>query len=285
MNSNPNPSDIPISLNVRQRGSGFPILCLHGHPGSADCMDVFTNALATNFWTITPDLRGYGRSKARSPFRMQDHLTDLEALLDRLGIEQCLILGWSLGGILAMELALQNPSRFSGLILVATAAHPLSNLALPTTQELIFTLIAGSLNWLKPGWRWNINTFGRRSLLKYLLTQHTPSAYRFLAAFGGPATLQTSRHAHKALNKALAQRYNRVPDLAALDCPCLVLSGAGDRHILAQTSQETAKNLTNSNYICYPETAHLFPWEIPEQVNRDIEQWLRSKLSSEINCL
>jgi pimeloyl-ACP methyl ester carboxylesterase len=289
MNPQRNASTSPISLTVRQRGSGFPVLCLHGHPGSADCMGVFTDALSANFWTIAPDLRGYGQSKTGvqgaklSPFTMQDHLTDLEALLDELGIEQCLILGWSLGGILAMELALRNPARFPGLILVATAAHPLSNLPQPTLLELLFTLVAGGLNWLKPGWRWNIEQFGRRSLFKYLLTQHSPAAYGFLAECGGPATLRTSRHAHNALNRALAQHYNRVPDLVALDCPCLVLSGADDRHILAQTSQETADKLKNSHYICYPETAHLFPWEISEQMNRDIQQWLNSRFSNKAN--
>jgi pimeloyl-ACP methyl ester carboxylesterase len=275
MNSKSNAQVTPFPLTVKRQGTGFPILCLHGHPGSADCMQVFTDALAANFWTIAPDLRGYGQSQVRSPFAMEDHLTDLEALLDRLGIEQCLILGWSLGGILAMELALRNPARFSGLILVATAAHPLSNVPQPTMLELVLTLITGGLNWLKPGWRWNIDTFGRRSLLKELLSQHTPSAYRFLAKAGGPATLKTSRHAHTALNNALAQHYNRVPDLVALDCPCLVMSGERDRHILAQTSQETAAHLKNSHYICYSNTAHLFPWEIPEQVNQDIQQWLQ----------
>jgi pimeloyl-ACP methyl ester carboxylesterase len=288
MNPQRNASTKPVSLNVQQQGSGFPVLCLHGHPGSADCMGVFTDALSTHFWTIAPDLRGYGNSHtgdqgALSPFTMQDHLTDLEALLDELGIEQCLILGWSLGGILAMELALRNPARFPGLILVATAAHPLSHLPQPTVLELLFTLVAGVLNWLKPGWRWNIEQFGRRSLFKYLLTQHSTAAYRYLAACGGPATLKTSRHAHNALNRALAQHYNRVPDLVDLDCPCLVLSGADDRHILAQTSQETAEHLKNSHYISYPKTAHLFPWEIPEQMNRDIQQWLNSKFSNKAN--
>jgi pimeloyl-ACP methyl ester carboxylesterase len=275
----------PVSLAVQQQGSGFPILCLHGHPASADCMEVFTDNLSAHFWTITPDLRGYGQSQGRTPFTMQDHLTDLEALLDDLGIKQCLLLGWSLGGILAMELALRNPTRFPGLILVATAAHPLSDVPQPTLSELLCTLVAGGLNWLKPGWRWNIETFGRRSLLKDLLTQHTPTAYRFLATAGVPAVLKTSRHAHTALNNALAQAYNRVPDLEVLNCPCLVLSGGNDRHILAQTSQETADHLKNSHYICYPKTAHLFPWEIPEQVNRDIQQWLQISFGEKISRL
>lgn len=276
-------STLPFSLAVQQQGQGFPVLCLHGHPGSADCMSVFTDELSAHFWTITPDLRGYGRSQTRSPFTMQDHLTDLEALLDQLKIKQCLILGWSLGGILAIELALRHPGRFSGLILVATAAHPVSHLPPPSLPELLFTLIAGGLNWLKPGWRWNIETFGRRSLLKYLLTQHTSTAYGFLAKAGSPAVIKTSRHAHSALNHALEQRYNRIPDLETLHCPCLVLSGADDRHILASASYETAQHLRNSQWICYLETAHLFPWEIPARTNQDIQQWLRQTYSTSLD--
>lgn len=169
----------PIQLAFDRQGQGWPILCLHGHPGSADCMKVFTDALSQDFLTITPDLRGYGRSKTRSPFVMEDHLTDLEALLDQLNIQDCFILGWSLGGILALELALRYPDRIKGLILVATAANPISNLPSPTKSELINTLIVGGLNWLRPGWSWNINTFGRRSILKYLFSEHSPEAYSF----------------------------------------------------------------------------------------------------------
>ncbi|MGB5975225.1 MAG: alpha/beta hydrolase, partial [Nodosilinea sp.] len=87
------------------QGAGFPILCLHGHPGSAKSMSVFTESLSDQYRTLAPDLRGYGRSRTRSPFELEDSLSDLVELLDTQVIERCLVLGWSLGGILAMELA------------------------------------------------------------------------------------------------------------------------------------------------------------------------------------
>jgi pimeloyl-ACP methyl ester carboxylesterase len=239
-------------------------------------MRVFTDPLSQQLWTISPDLRGYGRSKTRSPFAMSAHLNDLEALLDRLKIKHCLVLGWSLGGILALELALRQPERITGLILVATAARPVSNVPQPTSTELLYTLVAASLNWLKPGWRWNIETFGKRSLLKHLISQHTEEAYRFLASSGSAAVLQTSRHAQQALATSLKQRYNRLSDLIELSQPCLVLSGANDRHILSRASQETAQNLRHSRQICYPDVSHLFPWEISAAMNQDIQEWLQT---------
>lgn len=263
-----------LSLNVHIAGEGFPILCLHGHPGSGASLSVFTQHLSQRFQTFAPDLRGYGRSQAKADFAIAEHLLDLEALLDSHQIARCLILGWSLGGILGLELALKLPERVSGLILVATAARPQSNHPPVTWQDNVYTGLASILNWIRPGWQWNIETFGRRSLYRYLLQQHTPNTYHYLAREAMPAYLQTSGIAHRALSQALKLGYNRLAALAQIQCPCLVLAGACDRHIVPEASLETAQSLKNTRWICYPNTAHLFPWEIPQQVLQDIDSWL-----------
>ena len=266
-----------MNLNVEVKGQGYPILCLHGHPGSSKTMSVFTDVLAQKYRTIAPDLRGYGKSAARGKFVMEDHLTDLRELLDYYEIEQCLLLGWSLGGILSLELALQQPERFRGLIMVASAARPWSNHPQASVFELVNTGIAGIINYFKPGWQWNINTFGTRSLFRYLVANQTPAVYRYLGKQAVPAFFQTSLAANKALNTRLSQGYNRLADLEKIKIPCLVLAGDCDRHITAESSSQTAYHLDDADYICYPNTAHLFPWEIPDLVNKDILRWLDSK--------
>lgn len=264
----------PIPLHVEYRGQGFPILCLHGHPGSGQAMAVFTEALAPHYRTLAPDLRGYGRSRVRQPFTMAAHGTDLEALLDREGIERCFLLGWSLGGILAMELALRSPHRYPGLILIGTAARPRGKHPPVSGGELAATGIAALLNSVKPGWQWNIDTFGGRSLLRHLIHQPQPTPYRYLAQVGTEAYLKTSRHAHRALNTALRQGYNRLKDLPQLTMPALMIAGAEDVHITAAASQETATALPHCDWHCFPNTAHLLPWEIPQTVTALILAWL-----------
>jgi len=239
-------------------------------------MSVFTEKLAQRYTTIAPDLRGYGQSRTNQPFVMQDHLADLMSLLDRLKIEHCLVLGWSLGGILAMELAVQQPQRVTGLILLATAARPRGSHPPITWQDHALTVIASLINKAVPGWQWNIETFGRRSLYRYLIQQHTPQAYQRLANEAFPAFLKTSRPAQQALNQALRAGYNRLPDVTQIAVPTLVLCGDCDRHITAAASQETAQNLPRNTLKTYPQTAHLFPWEIPDQVLADIDQWLQT---------
>lgn len=265
----------PITLRTHIAGKGYPLLCLHGHPGSGASLSVFTAHLSRRFRTLAPDLRGYGQSRTGRDFAMTDHLLDLEALLDQHQIQRCLVLGWSLGGILALELALRQPQRISGLILVATAANPRSDHPPISWQDNFYTGLAALLNWLYPGWPWNIQNFGQRSLFRYLIQQHQPPAYRYLASAAVPAYLQTSGRAHRALQQALKTRYNRLAELQQLDLPCLVLAGSCDRHITAASSLETAQHLPQSQWICYPHTAHLFPWEIPQQVLKDIDQWLQ----------
>jgi proline iminopeptidase len=269
----------PFPLNVEIKGKGDPILCLHGHPGSSASLSVFTDHLSQRYQTIAPDLRGYGRSRYQKPFQMEDHLTDLTAVLDRYQVAECLLLGWSLGGILALELALADPKRFKGLILIASAARPFGDHPPIRWSDLAFTGMAGLINGIRPGWQWNIETFGKRSLFRYLIQQQTPQAYEYLAAYGTPAFLQTSPAAGKALSKALNLGYNRLQDLKTLEMPCLVLAGSGDRHITSRSSQETAESLQNCTWKCYPDTAHLFPWEIPQQVLADIDRWLNRHMS------
>jgi proline iminopeptidase len=276
MNFGSQGAPLAVKLQVLVQGSGFPMLCLHGHPGMGRSLSVFTQSLSQRFQTLAPDLRGYGGSQTSRAFLMTDHLTDLEALLDDYQVKRCLILGWSLGGILALEMALRSPQRVSGLILVATSARPWGNHPPIHWQDNLYTGMAAILNRLRPGWQWNIDTFGRRSLFRYLIQQHTPATYRYLAQEAVPAYLKTSRLASRALSQALQQGYNRLSDLSKIQCPCLVLAGEGDRHITCASSQETANLLPKSQWCCYPNTAHLFPWEIPGQVLADIDDWLRS---------
>ncbi len=272
-----------MKLKVDIRGTGYPILCLHGHPGSKECHHVFTESLVPHWQTIAPDLRGYGESQTSQPFAMEDHIADLIDLLKQLEIPHCLVLGWSLGGILALELALRLPDQIKGLILVASAAHPVSGHPPITWQDNVFTVLVSLINQIKPGWPWNIRQFGQRSLYRHLIQTHHPKTYQYLAQYAWPAFFKTSNAANEALNQALKAGYDQTANLNQIQIPTLVLAGAGDRHILASASQQTADKILNSQFICYPNTAHLFPWEIPEQVNQDIATWL-SQYSDEFRA-
>ncbi len=260
---------------------GYPVLCLHGHPGSGAAMSVFGEPLAAmGFRVYAPDMRGYGRSRTKISFEMTQHLDDLEELLTRYAMKQFCVLGWSLGGIMAMELALRHPAAVKGLVLIGTAARPRGSHPPISLMDNVVTGIAGALNCAAPGWEGAI-ALGKHSLFRHLIRQHTPEAYQYLAKQGAPAFLQTSCYAESALYAAIRAGYNQVPNLRQLTMPSLMLCGECDRHITAESSLETARALPNCDVHCYADTAHLFPWEIPGRVTADIRQWLeRQKITS-----
>jgi pimeloyl-ACP methyl ester carboxylesterase len=273
------------------------VLCLHGHPGNSEAMQIFAQYFHTQgIRAIAPDLRGYGNCKATVSFTMLDHIQDLWDLLERdLQSEsqdflnehletEYLILGWSLGGILAMELALRSADqrnlsqdnlapKIVGLILIATAAKPRSSLPKVAWWEYVNLVLAVALHWIVPKQRWHIEWFGKRSLIKYLIQQHTQFAYDQISHTGARAYIQTSRYAQQALMQALRLGYDRTGDLAKIQIPCLAIAAEQDRHITAASTIETAKLLPNCEFISYPNTAHLLPWEIGDRLLADIDAW------------
>jgi pimeloyl-ACP methyl ester carboxylesterase len=269
-----------LQLYYRAWGEGIPslpILLLHGHPGNADCMEVFAEAVAEMHPCVAPDLRGYGRSQVRDPFEMSAHLEDLQELLDRLGWQECLLLGWSLGGILALELALRLPQRGQRLdpssqrCLSPQQPSPYRFLGSAQHRHCFAAQLALARLELEHQHLWPPLS------LPLLIQRHTPRTYRYLAQAALPAYLHTSPQARQALRAALRQGYNREGELHRLHLPVLILAAEQDCHITVASSLATARLLPQCTCIVYPNVAHLFPWEIPEQVEQDLRRWLRAQ--------
>lgn len=96
-------------------GSGEPVVLLHGTENSARYFEKLIPDLAADFRVIAPDLRGMGRSEHVSELPPTAWLDDLLALLNELGIEAAHLYGVSLGGLLAMRMAIEWPQRVLSL--------------------------------------------------------------------------------------------------------------------------------------------------------------------------
>ena len=96
-----------------------PIVCVHGYTGSADAFNALARRLKDRFHIIAPDVRGHGES-AWSPtgaYQYADQAGDLAAFVDRLGLDRFVLVGTSMGGIIAMAYAVAHPQRLRGLVI------------------------------------------------------------------------------------------------------------------------------------------------------------------------
>src|ERR1700710_2310864 len=109
-------------LHVERRGAGEPLLLIQGMTGhSLHWGEEFLTALERDFELVLYDHRGVGRSAPYAqPFTIADLAADALALLAALDIAQAHVLGISMGGMVAQELALSAPERVLTLTLGAT---------------------------------------------------------------------------------------------------------------------------------------------------------------------
>jgi acyl transferase domain-containing protein/aryl carrier-like protein len=98
------------------------ILCLHGVLEQGAIWDAIAPTLvAQGYRVLAPDLRGHGRSAhlgAEGNYQLLDHLADIDALIQELGLEPLTVMGHSMGAMVAAALTAARPNRVNGLVLV-----------------------------------------------------------------------------------------------------------------------------------------------------------------------
>jgi len=110
-----------VSIAYQVTGRGPDLMLLHGLGGSHDDWRRQLSDLSRRFRLVIPDLRGFGASERRGPFTIRQHARDAAELLGALDIQRAHVVGLSMGGAIAIELALMRPERVAGLVLANTA--------------------------------------------------------------------------------------------------------------------------------------------------------------------
>lgn len=111
-----------LNMYFETRGSGQPMILLHGGLGSGEMFGPVLPVLAEHHQVITPDLQGHGRTAdIDRPIDIRLMADDIAALIDHLGLEQPAVVGYSLGGGVAFQTAVKYPGKVRRL--VSMSAH------------------------------------------------------------------------------------------------------------------------------------------------------------------
>jgi len=129
-------------LSFTERGSGPPLLLVHGLMITGEMFAPVIDQFAARHRVIVPDLRGHGRSRGLPPPYSAKHLaSDLARLLDHLAIDSTAVLGYSQGGAIAQQLALDHPTRCDRLVLACTYAFNMATVREKVEGHLVPLLL------------------------------------------------------------------------------------------------------------------------------------------------
>jgi pimeloyl-ACP methyl ester carboxylesterase len=244
-------------LYYEERGSGPPLLLVHGTGGYADLWSPVLDGLARSHRVIAYDRRGFARSSSAPRGRLADHARDAAALLDSLGASPATVVGWSGGGVIALDLAASFPDRVAALVLAEPAVHLVTH---PTRAVLAMAA------------RSALQRYVRRDAASAALTMYRwASGYKTggnaFDAFPEAWRKQMVAHAPSTLRE-MDQMMRPYPTRAAIRwiaCPVTVIEGDLSDPAFATADAFVSRLLPQARMVSLPGAAHMLHVDQPQR--------------------
>jgi 3-oxoadipate enol-lactonase len=237
-----------IQLAYERRGTGTPLVLLHGFPLDHHLWDEVAPLLADTFDVITPDLRGFGSSTMIDPpHSMDDYASDIASLLDHLNIQKAAIVGHSMGGYIALAFARLYPERVSGLGLVSSQVLADA----PERKEGRYKSAA------------DVETNGIGSVVEAMAPKFTSDAR--LQAYARTAMERQQPSSYIDALKAMAERMDSTPLLSSFNFPVVLIHGDADSLIPIERAREVKAALPQAHLVEIPGAGHMPMMEAKEK--------------------
>ena len=252
------------NLHYRLDGDrqGAPLVLIHSLGTDLRLWDDLIPRLDPTLRLVRFDLRGHGLSAdPTGELTLADFSADLAALLDYLEIDQAVILGISIGGMIALDFALRNQGRISSLMLFDTAARigtpELWQTRMETLRAQGMAYLADSIlaRWFAPDFATRCPT--QFQGLRTLFTRNSVAGYTAACA----ALRDADLHA----------------EVSQIIVPSLVLCGAQDAATPPDVMEELAQSLPNAYFALLPGAGHTPPVEQPQIMADQINAFLRAQ--------
>jgi pimeloyl-ACP methyl ester carboxylesterase len=253
-----------VRIRWEEAGEGAPVLLIMGLGYTRDMWHRVTPLLAERFRVISFDNRGVGQSDVpEGPYTVARMAADAVAVLDAAGVDTAHVIGVSLGGMIAQEVAIAHPERVRSLVLCATTAG--GAVHVPPAQEVLAVLQARA-------------TMGReegvRAMVPYVYDPSTPPE-RIEEDLAIRLRTYPSTEGYTAQLLA-ATAHDAAARIGALRMPTLVVHGETDGLIPAENGRILARVIPGARLVMLPDTSHILFTDRTEESMRAIVEFLEA---------
>ncbi len=262
---------------VLEAGQGPTLLLLHGTGGHLENYVRNIPRLAEHFHVVAPDFLWHGRSQTEGfdPELIPPLVDQIIDVMDRLGIDSAAVEGQSLGGWVAMQLALRHPDRVDALVLTTTMGFDPAEDAIPGFVEPDWASnLAGSLETLRNPTYENVRARMTRILARPDRITDEAILIR-QALYRRPELAEVSARFITAYQTGEAVRRHRVSDEMATRISCPTLVYWGDHNRTPPTyGQYLADRVQDGRFHCAADTGHWAQFESAEEHDRVVIDFL-----------
>ncbi|MWV42958.1 alpha/beta fold hydrolase [Paenibacillus sp. HJL G12] len=250
-----------IQIYYEEKGSGEPLLLLHGLGMNILAHVQEMEALAQQNRVIAMDARGHGKSDKPSMYTLQDHIDDVIALLDELHIEKTILLGGSMGSYIAQGVAMAVPERIHKLILVAAKSNgKTSSMARMMAEHEKET--AG------------MEVYEKIQLLSKYMFHRLDRVGIWMNDFNQTCPAPTEAQ-QMAANKAL-EGFDFRPDLHRITARTLVIGGAHDGLNPPDEGRVIASLIPKAVFVEFDQSGHAPNIEEPDRFLETVNHFLKT---------
>ncbi len=253
-----------IRLRYETWGVGqAPLLLIHGLGSSADDWFMQLPAFAPHYRCVAVDLRGHGLSdKPAGAYSIPLFASDAAALLEQIGAAPAHVLGLSLGGMVAQQLAIAHPALVRSLVLLNTFPG-----FWPPTREIVRL---GARRLAAP---WRRRTMAQQAAR--VVSDLFPAAEHAALKVQAEARLAANDPAAYRRAMRAIMRFRPGAALSAIACPVLIVAGTQDRVVPAAYQARLRAALPNAGFAAIEGGGHACNIECPEAVNAAVLGFLR----------
>jgi len=261
-----------VRVHYQEKGTGTPLVLIHGYTSSTYSWKEVFEPLSKSFRVIAVDLKGFGFSgKPDGDYTRRAQAILVAHLLEHLKIDKAWLCGSSMGGEVALNVAVANPQRVAGLILIDSAGVEVPGegslapgyLLLPVVGRILVALSLTSDKLVRQGLEKSFYDQAK------VTDDRVANYYRPLKTRGGQLAALRAR--------TQWSMFPIEPDLGKITVPTLILWGAHDQLIPVTAGQKMNSLIKASKLVIFETCGHLPQEEMPARTIDEMTRFIAAQ--------